>query len=206
MTISARDLWDDEAATFDDEPDHGLRDPHVRAAWAELLTPLLPAPAARVLDLGCGTGSLSLLLAEQGHRVTGLDSSPRMLDLASWKAESSGVAVTFLPGDASDPKGVGSGYDVVLARHVVWALPDPAAALRCWSRLLGPAGRLVLVEGCWGTGAGLPADTVTALVAAAGFTDVRHRELTDPALWGRAIDDERYVVTATLPDRSDTAV
>ena len=201
MTSTTRDLWDDEAATFDDEPDHGLRDPHVRAAWAGLLTPLLPTPPARVLDLGCGTGSLSVLLAEQGHRVTGLDLSPRMLDLACEKAESSGVAVTFLPGDASDPKGVGSGYDVVLARHVVWALPDPTAALRCWSRLLGPAGRLVLVEGRWGTGAGLPAGAVTSLVTAAGFTDVAHRELTDPTLWGRVIADERYVVTATLAER-----
>lgn len=202
MTISARDLWDGEAPTFDDEPDHGLRDPEVRAAWAGLLQPLLPEPPSRVLDLGCGTGSLSLLLAAQGHRVTGLDLSPRMLDLACEKAEACGLAVTFLPGDASDPKGVGSGYDVVLARHVVWALPDPTAALRCWSRLLAPGGRLVLVEGLWGSGAGLPAETVTAYVTAAGFVDAAHRELPDPALWGRAIDDTRYVVTACVADAS----
>jgi hypothetical protein len=31
--------WDDQAVTFDDEPDHGLRDPAVRQAWADLLRP-----------------------------------------------------------------------------------------------------------------------------------------------------------------------
>ncbi|WP_368406419.1 methyltransferase domain-containing protein, partial [Streptomyces sp. CC77] len=36
---------------------------------------------------------------------------------------------------------------VVVVRHLVWALPDPVAALRTWVRLLRPGGRLVLVEG-----------------------------------------------------------
>jgi ubiquinone/menaquinone biosynthesis C-methylase UbiE len=74
-------VWDDEAATFDEQPDHGLRDPEVRKAWAELLLPLIP-PKAVVADLGCGTGSLSLLLAEAGHRVHGVDLSGRMLEEA----------------------------------------------------------------------------------------------------------------------------
>ena len=43
--------WDEQAGTFDDEADHGLRDPAVRQAWATLLMPLLPAAPARVADL-----------------------------------------------------------------------------------------------------------------------------------------------------------
>ncbi|PPK63132.1 hypothetical protein V5P93_004067 [Actinokineospora auranticolor] len=68
MPEQTRAFWDQHAATFDDEADHGLRDPVVRAAWAELLLPLIPTGSA-VADLGCGTGSLSVLLAEAGHRV-----------------------------------------------------------------------------------------------------------------------------------------
>ncbi|BFO20225.1 hypothetical protein SHKM778_66130 [Streptomyces sp. KM77-8] len=53
--------WDAEAAGFDEEPDHGLRDPRVRAAWAARLRTWLPGRPGDVLDLGCGTGSLSSL-------------------------------------------------------------------------------------------------------------------------------------------------
>jgi SAM-dependent methyltransferase len=187
--------WDQAAATFDDEPDHGLLDPTVRAAWAALLTSVLPAPPARVLDVGCGTGSLAVLLAEYGYVVTGLDLSPRMVAKAKAKAMAHAVDVSFHQGDAADPRDVGAAYDVVLARHVVWALPDPAKALARWRALLAPGGVLVLVEGLWGTGAGLAADELTALVGAE-FAEPRVRELGDPALWGRDIDDERYLLTA----------
>ncbi|VVJ23923.1 Uncharacterised protein [Amycolatopsis camponoti] len=182
--------WDTEAATFDDQPDHGLRDPVVRAAWKELLLPLIPAAPAKIIDLGCGTGSLSLLLAEAGHDVCGIDLSARMLDIARTKA--AGIDVDFRQGDAADPPTTQT-YDVVLVRHVLWALPDPDAALGKWVGLLNPGGRLVLVEGRWFTGAGLTRDECRTLVAAhRRETDVSL--LDDPALWGKEIGDERYLL------------
>ncbi|MEU0794733.1 class I SAM-dependent methyltransferase [Amycolatopsis sp. NPDC005961] len=182
--------WDTEAATFDDQPDHGLRDPVVRAAWKELLLPLIPAAPAKIIDLGCGTGSLSLLLAEAGHDVCGIDLSARMLDVARTKA--AGIDVDFRQGDAADPPTTQT-YDVVLVRHVLWALPDPDAALGKWVGLLNPGGRLVLVEGRWFTGAGLTRDECRTLVAAHRQETVV-RPLDDPALWGKDIDDERYLL------------
>lgn len=185
-------LWDAEAPTFDDEPDHGLRDPATRAAWRDLLRGVLPAAPARVADLGCGTGTLSLLLAEEGHRVDGVDLSPAMVELARAKA---GDRCTVVVGDAADPPLARAAYDVVLCRHVLWALPDPAAALHRWVDLLVPGGRLVLVEGSWHTGAGLTADETVALLEAVGRTaTVRH--LTEATWWGRAVDDERYLVVS----------
>ena len=86
MTDAIREYWDGQAADFDREADHGLLDPGVRRAWAELLLPLIPLPGSDVADLGCGTGSLSMLLAEAGHRVRGLDLSARMVDAARAKA------------------------------------------------------------------------------------------------------------------------
>ena len=58
----------------------------MRQAWAGLILPLIPLPGSEVADLGCGTGSLSLLLAEEGHRVRGLDLSGRMVEAARAKA------------------------------------------------------------------------------------------------------------------------
>ncbi|GLZ34123.1 SAM-dependent methyltransferase [Lentzea sp. NBRC 105346] len=185
-------FWDTQAATFDLKPDHGLTDPAVRAAWADLLLPLIP-PASSVVDLGCGTGSLSELLASAGHTVRGLDLSQRMVALAVAKAGHLGVK--FRQGDAAEPPYPPASFDVVVARHVLWALPDPVAALERWVRLLRPGGRLVLVEGRWSTGAGLTAAECEALVLGCRREAVVRR-LDDPALWGREISDERYLLVS----------
>ena len=190
--------WNAQAAAFDEEPDHGLRDPGVRAAWGERLRGWLPRRAGDVLDLGCGTGSLSLLAAEQGHRVTGVDLSPAMIDLA--RAKLAGRDAVFLLGDAAAPPVGEDRFDVVLVRHVLWTLPDPARVLRHWRGLLRPGGRLVLVEGVWGTvtPVGIPADRLTALLAPL-TGDARVERLSDdPRLWGGAVTDERYAVVATV--------
>ncbi|KOV91229.1 class I SAM-dependent methyltransferase [Streptomyces sp. NRRL B-3648] len=190
--------WDAQAAAFDDEPDHGLRAPEVRAAWADRLRVWLPEPAADVLDLGCGTGSLSLLAAEQGHRVTGVDRSPAMAERARTKL--AGRSARILCGDATAPPVAPRSFDVVLVRHVLWALPDPAGVLRHWRDLLRPGGRFVLVEGVWGTLApvGIPAARLTAHLAPL-TRDVRVERLSeDSPLWGKDVADERYAVVATV--------
>jgi SAM-dependent methyltransferase len=195
-------MWDAEAAGFDDEPDHGLRDPLVREAWRSLLRSVLPPIPARVADLGCGTGTLSLLLAEDGYAVDGVDFSPEMVRRATSKAGSF-PGTSFVLGDAGEPPFEDGSYDVVLSRHVLWALPDPATAAARWARLLTADGRLVLVEGSWSTGAGLAAHETVALVEAAGLATTS-RVLDDPELWGGPIDDERYVVVGR-PARNSLA-
>ncbi|MGW5371946.1 class I SAM-dependent methyltransferase [Streptomyces sp. NPDC004009] len=190
--------WDGQAAAFDDEPDHGLRAPEVRAAWADRLRGWLPERPADVLDLGCGTGSLSLLAAEQGHRVTGVDGSPAMAALA--RAKLAGRDAAVLLGDAASPPVGEERYDVVLVRHVLWALPDPGHVLRHWRTLLRPGGRFVLVEGVWGTldPVGIPAGRLVSLLEPVARHTRVERLSGDPALWGRAVDDERYAVLATV--------
>ena len=72
----------------------------------------LAGPA--VLDVGCGTGSLSLLLAETGHRVTGVDLAPAMVERARDKLTAAGLPGTFLVGDAAAPPTGDETYDLVL--------------------------------------------------------------------------------------------
>ncbi|MFG2547149.1 class I SAM-dependent methyltransferase [Streptomyces sp. NPDC048594] len=198
-TTTSRVDWDAEAAGFDDEPDHGLRDPDVRRAWAARLASWLPARPGDLLDLGCGTGSLSLLAAEQGHRVTGVDRSPAMVKLARTKL--AGRDAVFLEGDAAAPPVGEQRFDAVLVRHVLWTLPDPGRALGRWRHLLRPGGRLVLIEGVWGavTPVGIPADRLTALLTPLAGRVRVERLSDDPALWGREVTDERYAVVA-LPE------
>lgn len=186
--------WDAEAETFDEAADHGLRDPVVRAAWTDLLLSRLPPSPARVADLGCGTGTLSVLLGEAGFAVDGLDFSERMVERARAKAGWL-AGLRFVRADAFDPPLLEGSYDVVLCRHVLWAMPDPAVALERWLRLLTPTGRLVLVEGRWSTGGGLPAGETVRLVEESGRPASLTR-LTDAAYWGHTVTDDRYVVTS----------
>ncbi|MEW2387837.1 trifunctional class I SAM-dependent methyltransferase/NUDIX hydrolase/VOC family protein [Streptomyces venezuelae] len=192
--------WDAAAATFDDEPDHGLRDGTVRAAWADRMRDWLPDTPGDVLDLGCGTGSLALLAAGLGHRVTGVDLSPDMVDLAREKL--AGRDAEVLVGDAGLPPVQGRRFDVVLARHVLWTFPDPEATLRHWCGLLRPGGRLILVEGVWGTvsPSGLPMSRLVAALTPLVARIHSERLSGDARLWGRRVDDERYAVVGVAPD------
>src|SRR5689334_13316720 len=143
QSVRVSSFWDREAATFDDEVDHGLSDPLVREAWRRLLRSLLPDSPADVADIGCGTGSLSVLLATDGYRVVGIDVSDKMLRVASRKAEAAQVTLGLLRGDAARPPLDRSSMDVVLVRHVCWALQRPEAAVKRWATLLRERGRLV---------------------------------------------------------------
>lgn len=191
--------WDAQSGTFDEEPDHGLRDPGVRGAWAARLRDWLPGQPADLLDVGCGTGSLSLVASEQGHRVTGVDLAPGMVDRARTKL--AGRDAVFLVGDAAAPPVGEQRFDVLLTRHVLWTLPDPGRVLRHWRGLLRPGGRLVLVEGVWGnlSPVGIPAERMAALLRPllSDPDDLRVEPLSDdPLLWGREVEDERYAVVA----------
>lgn len=194
MSSDVERLWDGYAHDFDDEADHGLRDPQVRASWQALLAPLLPERPARIADLGCGTGSLAVLLAEAGNQVSGVDISGEMIRLARAKAQAAGVSVALERGDAATPSLAAASFDVVLARHVLWAFEDPDAVLQRWVELLAPKGRLILIEGRWSTGAGLTASDCRSLV-------LRHRAEAElqhlsenTQLWGATVDDERYLI------------
>jgi SAM-dependent methyltransferase len=145
-----RGFWDDDAATYDNSPSHYPRRPQERAVWSATLRRLLPEPPATVLDMGAGTGFLSLLLAAQGYRVTAADFSAGMLSRLKAKAAELRLTVDIAETDALHPPE--GPFDAVVERHLLWTLPDPDAALAAW-HAAAPDGRLVLVEGSW-TGRG----------------------------------------------------
>jgi SAM-dependent methyltransferase len=167
-----------------------------------------------VADLGCGTGTLSVLSGRDGYRVQGIDLSARMVLAARAKADAAGVAVGFAHGDAADPP-LETPVDVVLVRHLLWTLPDPHRALATWLRQLRPGGSMVLIEGRWTQPDGptddaaeleaaLPwlggMDAATLSEAVAPLVDelVVHGLSDEPQLWGRPVRDERFALVARV--------
>jgi SAM-dependent methyltransferase len=121
--------------------------PAVVAAWTSAMANLLGPTPARVLDCGAGTGFLSLVAARLGHVVTALDISGNMLERLARTAGGEHLDVSVVEAPAAEPPP--GPFDVVMERHLLWTLPDPATALRAWLTV-APAGRLVLVESLWG--------------------------------------------------------
>ena len=141
--------WNSRADRFDEEAVHGVHSEAQKRAWLDVLARVAGAPPRQVLDVGCGTGVLTILLAELGHRVTGIDLAPQMLDRARQKARDAGLTVQLRMENAAEIGDPDGSYDLVVARHVVWTLPDPAGAVREWLRVLRSDGRVAIIEGHW---------------------------------------------------------
>lgn len=209
-----RQHWDSRAPDFDKEASHGLLNDAQSRAWRGLISRVAGAPTLDVLDIGCGTGFLSLLLAELGHRVTGIDVAGSMLALARRKAADRGLSVEFRQADAEAPALPCGSFDLVVERHVLWTLPHPEAALVSWRDLLRRDGRLILIEGHWQgmeprdeyteihghlpLFGGRPQDEIADLLRACGFNSVYAEPLMDTELWVQPPTHQRYLLIAQL--------
>lgn len=110
-----------------------------------LVESLAPSPGEQVADLGCGRGAATLPLAQAvqpGGHVVGLDLSSGMLAHARSAAAARGLDIDLRVDDVAEPNLTEGEFDVVAASLVLFFLPDPAAALPRWVRLLGPGGRI----------------------------------------------------------------
>jgi 2-polyprenyl-3-methyl-5-hydroxy-6-metoxy-1,4-benzoquinol methylase len=153
--------WREEASFFDAHAPAEARglDPRVVARYARArrfwfnkeyrFRILGPLAGSRVLDVGCGMGENAILLALAGAEVTGVDVSPRSIEVAERRARATGLPVTprfvCAPIETADlPLGA---FDVVwadgLLHHVI---PELDAVLRRLRALARPAARVVFSE------------------------------------------------------------
>ena len=106
-------------------------------------------PGMRVLDIGCGAGDVTFVVADlvgPDGSVVGVDRSPDALARARLRAEQRGLAqVQFVEGDIHDPA-PGGPFDAMVERLVLMWVPDPAAVLRRQATVLRPGGLVVPIE------------------------------------------------------------
>jgi arsenite methyltransferase len=107
-------------------------------------------PGERVLDLGCGAGTDSLVAAQMvgpEGRVTGIDMTPEMLDKARSAAAELGVGnVDFVEGEIEELPFPDESFDVVISNGVVDLVPDKDAVFSELHRVLRPGGRIQIAD------------------------------------------------------------
>lgn len=101
----------------------------------------------KILDIGCGAGFFSIILAEQGHEVTGVDLTTSMIEQAQIQAKLNNVEVDFLVMDAERLLFDDEEFDIIVTRNVTWNLPNPSNAYQEWHRVLKKGGTLLNYDG-----------------------------------------------------------
>lgn len=103
----------------------------------------------RALEIGCGTGTTSVWLAQQGFEVTGLDVAPLAVEQANKRAQAAGVQVRFLAADVLQLPDLGGPFDFFFDRgcyHVV-RRTAPAEYAPAIARQLAAGARGLLLTG-----------------------------------------------------------
>ncbi|MCY1057311.1 methyltransferase domain-containing protein [Nannocystis sp. SCPEA4] len=106
-----------------------------------------PSPAARVLDVAAGPGTLTLEVAPQVAHVAALDFAPAMIDRLRQRADRAGLAVDARVGDGQDLPWQDAEFDCAFSMFGLIFFPDTARGLRELFRVLRPGGRAVI--GSW---------------------------------------------------------
>lgn len=103
----------------------------------------------KVLEVGCGTGSTALLLADSVKQITASDIASKMIDIAKGKAKDQQVEnVIFLQSGMFDDTVEKRSFDAVLAFNLLHLLEDTPAAVRRVKELLKPGGLFISKTVC----------------------------------------------------------
>ena len=195
-------FWDGIAESYALEP---LSDPDATRRKLDVVRGHL-GPATRLLDVGCGTGTIAIDLAPSAGEVHALDVSPAMIDIARRKKDAAGVAnVHFHVAPADTLSGFEDGaFQVVTAFNILHLVQEPDVLLAAMARVLAPGGVFVTSTPCLG-GTWLPPYPVMLPVLrwlgkAPHVTLISPDGLTERATRAGFVDVERPDVGSKAPN------
>jgi SAM-dependent methyltransferase len=134
------ELWGPGARDWSD-----YNEPMCTPFYEAVLDATEVGPATTLLDVGCGGGFAMLLAARRGATVSGIDTTPALLDIVRERVPDASLAIA----DLEDPLPFDAGeFDVVTAFNSVQYAADPVAALKNMSQVTKPGGLISVVV--WG--------------------------------------------------------
>lgn len=143
-----RQYWNSRAEGYTLSNREELEDEHRIFLWEQQIRRALNGRICRhVLDVGCGPGFFSVLLARLGYEVTAVDYTENMLAEARKNAVHYGVDIDFRRMDAQKLDFEDGIFDLVISRNVLWNLEQPEQAYREWLRVLKPNGKVMNFDG-----------------------------------------------------------
>jgi 2-polyprenyl-6-hydroxyphenyl methylase / 3-demethylubiquinone-9 3-methyltransferase len=129
--------WDPEG------PSKTLHD--INPCRAQFIAERCPLAGAAVLDIGCGGGLLTEDLARRGARLTGIDATYEVIDVARTHATDSGLTIEYAVATAEDYALHRAGaFDIVVCMELIEHVPDPNSLIAACSRLTRPGGAFFL--------------------------------------------------------------
>ncbi len=135
-------------------------------------------PGMRVLDVATGTGNAAVIAAQAGGEVTGVDITPKLLDVARRRAAAAGLEIEFVEGDAQELPFEKGSFDRVTSVFGVMFAPDQPLAVAELVRVTKPGGRIAVAA--W-TPEGMTGQMFTLL---AKYMPPPPPGFTPPILWG----------------------
>ena len=140
------DRWENSANGYDTYI-QGEINTFKEKGWRDLILSEFEQDKLNILDIGTGPGFFSLILSKEGHKLTGIDCSKEMIEVAKKNCKNTNSEFYVMDShklDFSD-----NSFDIIVCRNVTWTLYNPKKAYKEWTRVLKPGGKIIIFDANW---------------------------------------------------------
>jgi len=112
----------------------------------EDITTVFGRRSLKILDVGCGSGRISLPLAQEGHQITGIDISTVSIEKARQYAKERGIPIDFRVFDITNERGdiFGNDFDCIICTEMIYMIKNPDNLIRELRNLIKPGGLIII--------------------------------------------------------------
>lgn len=141
--------WTESSSNYD-RIIHDELNSYRPATWQkQILSQVKTDQPLHILDTGCGPAFFTIILAQKGHIVTGIDGAEGMLERARANVQAAGVQAEILEMDCHQLEFTEDTFDLIVSRNVTHALRDHVQVYKEWQRVLKPGGVLLIFDANW---------------------------------------------------------